>query len=215
MYKDVSKNISIYELISLVHIPEVNKIIESALEELRRGTFSPCILDYESKKKNYYQSLFEDLYPGEGEGSDGFYWFELTQFDEWQWRMTSIEPKPPPHMHYYQVLPRDVIDGMAHTLVNPDKVITMKAVHSRSLNKKVDLQFVKFSPIHMFGTVRENLDDWQEVFNGDRDVLEKDLDAAFRLFFYYLHKYPDLNKEFMQRYIKKMIPKLKEMEAEE
>ena len=31
MYKDVSKNISIYELISLVHIPEVNKIIESAL----------------------------------------------------------------------------------------------------------------------------------------------------------------------------------------
>lgn len=67
--------------------------------------------------------------------SDGFYWFELTQFDEWQWRMTYIEPKPPPHMHYYQVLPRGVIDGMAHTLVNPDKVITMKAVHSRSLNK--------------------------------------------------------------------------------
>ncbi|NIM11577.1 MAG: hypothetical protein GTO45_05740 [Candidatus Aminicenantes bacterium] len=217
MYKDVSKNISIYELISLVHIPEVNKIIESALEELKRGTFSPCILDYESKKKYYYQSLFEDLNPGEGdsEGSDGFYWFELTQFDEWQWRMTYIDPNPPSHMHYYQVLPRDVIDGMAHTLVNPDKVITMKAVHSKSLNKKVDLQFVKFSPIHMFGTVKQTAEVRKNKGKKRGVSLEGDLEMAYRVFFDYVRKFPDLSKEFIQDFLTNMLPQLKQMEAEQ
>ncbi|NIM11578.1 MAG: hypothetical protein GTO45_05745 [Candidatus Aminicenantes bacterium] len=216
---DETNDVNLYTLIELVKIPEFNRYLRLKVDDVKNGTLNKYAVEYKKKEDKYNEELFIRIRDQQEEAGEEeyppLYWFELTRFRLWDWGITILSPWPPPYEPYYNVVPRDIIRRITASFpVDPDMVITIKALQSKEVDKKVDLQFVRLSSNHIVGTVRENLDDWQEVFNGDRDVLEKDLDAAFRLFFYYLHKYPDLNKEFMQRYIKKMIPKLKEMEAE-
>jgi hypothetical protein len=73
----------------------------------------------------------------------------------------------------------------------------MKAVHSDLLNKTVDLQFVRYSPGHLFGTVKENPDTAKVRDNMNRFTLERNMELAYRVFFHYVQKFPELNKSFI------------------
>jgi hypothetical protein len=194
----------IVELFDLVHIPEINKVFALKIEELKGSDLRQCIQDYQRKREMYYQDLFVTHYR-EGE----LYWFELTRYREWDWRMTKISPASLSYRSEYDILPWDVIDQIIDYPVNPDKVNTLEALHSDMLNKTVRLQFVRTSLKHIIGTVREkpgylNVQGKKESIS--LNLLDENLEIAQQVFFHSLPKSPFLNDVFTQGNLASMMP---------
>jgi hypothetical protein len=194
-HENLQKDVNLYDLIDMVHIPGVNPVFAALVERLKTGDLQHCIDAYKRKERTYHEELFMKHYRA-GQNPP-LYWFHLTQYNAWQWRITNIEPVPGNYLRRNEILPRDIIDQITRELVDPDKVITMKAVHSDLLNKTVDLQFVRYSPGHLFGTVRENPDTAEVRDNRNRFTLEENMDVAYRVFFQYVQKFPEVNKSFI------------------
>lgn len=211
LYKNMNKDVNLYDLIDLVHIPGINRVFASLAARLKIGDLQPCIDAYQRKERMYYEELFINNYRA-GQNPP-LYWFQLTQYDAWQWRITHMAPTPENSLLRHEILPRDIIERITRELVDPDKIITMKAVHSNSLNKTVDLQFVRYSSSHILGTVRENPDTAKVQHNENRVTLEGDMELAYRVFIHYTQKFPGLNKFFIQGFLKQVLPTLMEMET--
>jgi len=101
-----------------------------------------------------------------------------------------MEPFEQAYNHQHEILPMDIIEKMAEFPVDPEQVITMKGVRSTLMHKVVDLEFVRFSNTHMFGTVKGH--------GPEKIRREGDLEAAFLAFFYYRDKFPDRRNDARQ-----------------
>ena len=211
LYKNMNKDVNLYDLIDLVHIPAVNPVFASLLERLKIGDLRPCFDAYQRKMNIFYNHLFINHF--QAGQNPPLYWFHLTRYDTWEWRITHMVPTPENILLRHEILPRDIIDEITRELVDPDKIITMKAVYSNSLNKTVDLQFVRYSSSHIFGTVREKPDSAEDLYNENRVTLEGDMELAYRIFFHYMQKYPGLNNFFIHGFLEEVLPELMEMET--
>lgn len=210
MYDDISKTVNILEMIDLVHIPELNNVLAAKLEVLEDVDLRALIADYKGKERRCYETLFRDS----RRGDESLYWFELIQYEEGEWRIAFIEPKPSPQTTSYGILPRDVIGEIVKTGVNPDNVVTMNGVCSPSLNKAVDLQLVRLSPTHLVGTVKDSVFEGEETPLEGPVTLDGDMDAAFRVFFHSLNSNPSITKELIRVFLNRILPELKQLEAE-
>lgn len=88
--KKLQKDVNLYDLIDMVHIPEVNQVFAVLVERLKTGDLQPCIEAYKRKERMYYKELFIKHY--QAGKKPPFYWFHLTQYDAWQWRITNMVP---------------------------------------------------------------------------------------------------------------------------
>jgi hypothetical protein len=202
--------IDLYQLIDLVHVPEVNReFAETVTKWLEKGVAGAEIEDYNRKKKVYFDMLFARVCQrpvkkkrGRLPGTTSFYWFELQRYDEYAWRPVNMKPFEQAYNHQYEILPMDIIEKMAEFPVDPEQVITLKGVRSTLLHKVVDVEFVRFSNAHMFGTV--------EGRGPEKIRWEGDLGAAFLAFFDYRDRFPDKVMDFVQEYAENLMPTLLE-----
>lgn len=213
IYKNVSMSSNIFELINWVHVPEVDKIFSEVIEEIKSGELKHCLDEFEGKLKKYYDTLFVN---SEKQEYETFHWYELTRYREWDWRMTVLRPYPPPDTPPYEVMPRDIIAKITESLVNPEKTISLQGTCSQSLNKTVDLKFVRVSDNFLCGTVglleKDNLSGKSKYTKGGI-TLDGDIDTAYRVFSHYTHKYPQIREQFIREFNETMLPQLIDMDA--
>jgi hypothetical protein len=228
MYKDTEKDVDIFKVIAYGHIPGVAEHIAELLsiEQQQGKTFKKRVEEFRSTVQLYIDSLFNSKYEeaeAEGKSLDPLlYWFELTQYNPHDWRMTNIVPHPSPTTQPYVVLPKDIIEELGENLaIDPDKVITIKGKHSKQVDKKVDLQVVRYSTNFIMGTVRDKKVKKKKEERPDESPqpgvyrqpevqhLAADRAMAFRSFFELVKESPEEMKEVVAEILIKMLPKLK------
>jgi len=186
---------NIYELIDLAHVPGVNRELAAKLADWGKKKISAREEEYDNARKSYCNTLFVVPRRQKAPGYNRLYWFELLQYDNWQWRMVNMFPWKLPHDHQYKVLPTDIIDKMSEFPVEPDKVVTMAGAHSTLLNKTVDVQFVRYSSTHIFGTVKENIAGPGQIH------WEGDMETAFQIFYLCRDMYPEMVGGFVKGFM--------------
>ena len=215
LYYHFSQDVNLYELINFSHIQEVNRVFALKLEELKTSSLEENIEAYKNRCENYFQVMFNRFSRQEKklekQGYPRLYWFDLSKFFTADWSITRIKPCPPAYQPYYFIIPVDIIQYITmYYPVNPDRVVTLEAIPSSLSGKKVDISFVYSSTNHLFGTVRENISDWEDRFTREKEVMDRKV--PYRLFFHYLHKFPHINEKFIQQYLNCLLPVLKHAE---
>lgn len=204
-------DLNLYEMIDLAHVPEVNRELADKLQKWLDEGGRSIASDYDNMRKKYLETLFLGpilCFIGENKGSlppkPPMYWFELVQCDAWRWRVIKMEPQDAVCNNQYEILPTDIIERMSESLVDPDRVVTMKRVRSTLLNKTMDLQFVRCSSTHMLGTVKER--------TPKRDWREWDVEADAELFFDFRNRFPEVVDDFVRDYMTRIEPNLSSSE---
>ena len=208
LFENPGKNVDLFEVIDLSHIPEVNRVLAEKLEDIGRGELGKCLEEYKLKRDNYYKEMFEKV--GRQDQGLPLYWFELTLYEGLNWRITSMESFNPQYAHPYGVLPWDVIQEIAGSVVDPDRIITREAIHSDSLNKNVTVRWVRYSSEFIFGTVIEVTSPGTQAGDGavtDHTRLEEDM-MVYNLFYDNMRKYPDQTRDYLYEFFSKKLPAL-------
>jgi hypothetical protein len=212
----MKRDINLYEMIDLIHVPGVNRALAAKVKEWEEQGLAACEEEYERRRRHYYKKMCspsvdeilsafkspKDTMITSFASSTQLYWFELIQYEEWQWRMVHLEPQTPFYNHQYKILPMDIIERMAETPVNPDQVVTMKGIRSPSLKKKMDVQFVRYSSTHIFGTVKEHTGPSARV------CWEGDLETAFQTFFKFKNILPHQVNGFVVKFMANLPPEI-------
>jgi len=153
--------INYHELIDLIHIPEINLELAASLEAWgEKKEFSAIDTEFDSRWAHYLDILFISQLQQAAEEKDyisklsNWHWFELIRTDDWKWGLKFVFPDVIYNFPCRDILPADIIDRITDTLVNPDRVVTMKGVRSKLLDITVDLQIVNFSSSYIFGTIK-------------------------------------------------------------
>ncbi len=205
-------DIDFYQFFEMAHVPAVNRELSDMVTKwVETGFAGAEIEEYNRKKLEYYYKLFVgpgERYAAEDKdrfwGRPSFYWFELRRYDEYEWRIFHMAPGAQAYNHQYEILPRDIIEQITESFVDPEKVITLKRVRSTLLDKVVDVEFVRFSESQVFGTVKE--------YEAKKIRWEGDLAAAFQAFFDYRGKFPDRVMDFTAEFAENLMPALLEDE---
>jgi len=195
---------NIYRLIERVHVPGVNRVLAAKLAQWEKGTIATHQEEYDKARKSFCNDLFVVPRQEKAPGADRMYWFELMQYGTWQWRMVNLFPWRLPDDDQYKVLPKDIIDKMSEFPVEPGKVVTMAGAHSTLLNKTVDVQFVRYSSTHIFGTVKQSITGPQQIH------WEGDMETAFRIFYICRGMFPETAATFVNEFMAKVLPGLLE-----
>ncbi|MDQ1350409.1 MAG: hypothetical protein QG657_711 [Acidobacteriota bacterium] len=155
--------INYHELIDLIHIPEINLELAASLEEWENKEEIAAInTEFDARWAHYFDILFISPLQRAAEGKDyrskmrNWLWFELTRTDDWTWDQKWVFPDAIYNFPCRDILPADIIDRVTDTLVDPDRVVTMKGVRSKFLDISVDLQVVHFSNTYIFGTIKNS-----------------------------------------------------------
>jgi hypothetical protein len=226
MYNNTEKEVDIFKVIHYGHIPEVAAFLAKKLDRRSKkggGTIRK-IQSFEAACAGTMTKLYVQQYVAEVQQGltslPPLYWFELTQYQPHDWRITHIEPHPPAHTQPYVVLPGDIIEELGKNLViDPDKVVTHTGMMSRALKKKVDVRVVRYSANFIMGTVRDHPAKTKkgkktaaaEVKPPDTTGITHDRAQAFRSFYQMMAKGNSTEfKEMIRDIILPMLPRLKE-----
>lgn len=198
---------NVFEMIDLAHVPEVNRVLKDMVNNWdRRKPSTEKLTGNENLRATYFESLFAAPYRriiadngGIPPAQPPFYWFELLQYETWEWRMVHMEPYDNACNHQYRILPQDVIEQLGDSVVDPDRVMSVE-LHSPSMNKTVDVNFVRCSNTVIYGTVTEHTPG--EVCR------DGDMEVAFQAFFDYRNKFPKEVCQFVHDFALSLLPQL-------
>ncbi len=193
-------NISIKELTELLHVRGVGAKLAPLAQEWLDSTGKEEVDKYKKLCEKYYKELYEDA----RKKGPALYWFDLLECGSQNWEVFSMVPGDMALKRHYDILPKDIIEEMAESLVDPHTVVKRPNVRSALLKKKVDLEYVHLSKTCMIGTVREHkqkLRHWKD-----------DPETAFQAYFNYKVMYPDkvlpFAEDFLHRLESCWVPKI-------
>ncbi len=210
----------LYDLIALAQLPGFTRLLAyqvgSAMEKYKTE-----IAAYEGRLHKWKEEMFlsspwyreEDaplVYPA-------IHCFELTPFMEGDWGMTAISPWPPDFMPYYEFLSPEVMEHLIDTEqypVGPEKDYTLENYEAKELDKRLDLRFVRLSPFHVVGVVRENVESFRPLLETEFPSEEWDEETAYRRFFPRLYDDPDFYKQFINNFERDCLPELRSFDEE-
>lgn len=198
---------NVFEMIALSHVPEVNRVLKDMVKKWdRKKPSAQKLTGNENQRATYFEALFAAPYRrivaenhGNPPAQPPFYWFELLQYETWEWRMVHMEPYDCACNHQYQILPLDVIEQLADSVVEPDRVTSVQ-LHSPSMKKTLDITFVRCSNTVIYGIVAERAPG-KVCWNGD-------MEAAFQAFFDYRNKFPMEVCQFVHDFAQSLLPEL-------
>jgi hypothetical protein len=215
------ESVCLYDMYELVKHPEFNKLMAMKVGQIKNCELQADIDTYNEKRENHFQWLtlkltaddtFEEneaLYPT-------IYRFDLTQFGKMDWGVTSLDPYPPPHVPYFEVLPQQVINAIALNCKEDLRSARhLDAVYSKEYNQKVDIWFTKMSENHIVGVIREHVApevmQWvdQAVDEGDMNV--ENLKYPYQAMQYSFSCWPQLRTQFLVEFNLILLPKLKKI----
>jgi hypothetical protein len=197
----------IHELIELLHVPVVENRLHLKIQELKSSEYENKIKLYRQRVETYRRVLFENQAqkPGnEEKDSSPLYWFELTKYKSNDWRVTRIDPEPPPFFDILEILPDDIIKVIDLSLTNPDRVESRRDITSHLFGKRYDLEFVRCSANHACGTIRETAASMEKRHRDNAYTENEKLDIAFNMFFSYMRKFPSVREYFFNEFFSKI-----------
>lgn len=200
------ETIDIHELIELLHVPVVEHRLHLKVEELKSSEYENKIILYKQRVATYKRILFESKVKtsNENEKSTQPYWFELTKYRDDEWKVTRMEPDPPPFCDILEIIPDDIIKLVDCSLTNPDKVESMRNIPSSIFQKHYDLEFVRCSDNHAVGTICETPVCAEKRYQDKAYIENEKLDFALRLFFSYMQKFPLIRDYFLNEFFSKI-----------
>lgn len=191
----MNEEINLYDLIDLSHVPEMNRELAVMVDMWEKKGLTAHEKEYNALKEDFFQRLYALpllLAQRENKNNDTvavpLYWFELLQYDEWNWRIVRMEPWSLKDSHYTEILPADVIAAMAEHPPAPEPV-SLTGVYSELSKKTADVRFVRHSPTHMFGTV------W--LHSAGKTSGCNDLQTGFLDFFRFKESFPEEIENFV------------------
>ena len=197
----------IHELIELLHVPVVENRLYLKIQELKSSEYQSRIKLYREKVETYRRILYEnrDRESGGAEKSPGtLYWFELTKYKHNDWRVSRIDPEPPPFYDILEIIPDDIIEVIDLSLTNPDKVESRLDAASHLFGKRYDLEFVRCSANHACGTIRETTASLEKRHRESVYTENEKLDIAYNMFFSYMRKFPSIREYFFNEFFSKI-----------
>lgn len=214
-----NEEMELMDIFEALSVPELNEIICYKVNELKENPrFAALISAYKERKKVFRDTVYDSYRrlrdkPGVDTGIDNIssigkrlYWFELVRYRRDNWDVFNLEPSPPPYYDCHEILPCDIIDCVKDAPINPESVQTRADVPSNLYGKSYDLQFIRFSLHYICGSVRENRISLEERHKKQRFSVNENLDTAYRVFFYYLHKFPEIRDYFFNELFGKIGP---------
>jgi hypothetical protein len=184
LYKDTEKEVNIFKIIDYAHIPEVRDFLSAQLNRQRQKSLKKRVDAYNQEVSDYFQRLFLSK-----QDSPGLYWFELTQYKPFDWRITHMAPHNEPQRQPHEILPRDAIGYLGENMViDPKKVVHFKKYYSVAMQKRVDIQAVRYSANFILGTVKDHVPPESDEIPLKRLVMDHEL--AFRTFYRYMKDDP-------------------------
>jgi len=210
--------VELNRLINLVHVPEVKREFNDLHYRLKDKDIQRHILDFKSRKRELFIELYKNCWEGNGGANTAgyFYWFELTCYGPGDWRLTSAYPfHEVSIVPQYEILPHQVIEKIIDTPVDPHDVRSVFNLKSGFWRKVVDVKFCRLSEGFICGTVRlckrlqGNIPRNKKV-----NIAPRDLEMAFRKFYYLFSLQPGLIYSFMVDFLKDKMPGLKVMAGE-
>jgi len=150
LFKDVEKDVDLLKMLRYERLPKIKKEMRRAVRKLKKGALKKSIAALHETRARYFSQLYE----GNREVGGDFYWFELTRYQPLEWRISRLLPAPPPLVPPAAILPRDIIDRITDSLINPDESVTMTVVPAVPLKyKTVELCFIHYSSNYIFGRI--------------------------------------------------------------
>lgn len=200
------KELDIYELIELSHVPEVKDILALKLNEMKASQTRQFIENYREKKAFHRRTLFDDIVRQDKESS--LHWFVMTRFRYFTWHITEIVPEPPSYMPMKNFLPHDIIEEILDSPVDPDKVHSPETVYSANARSFFDLRYVRYSTNNLFGTIRENIARKDEMYRKVNIPTENKRETALNVLFECIDNHPGVAKMFIDGMLDIVIPYL-------
>jgi hypothetical protein len=218
-----NQELELMDIFEALSIPGLNEIIRYKIKELKENPrFAALISAYKEKKRVFKDTVYDSYMrlsdkPGGDPGIDNIgsignrlYWFELVRYRRDNWNVYKLEPSPPPYYDRREILPCDIIDCVKDVPINPENVQTLSDVPSNLYGKSYDLQLIRFSLHYVCGSIRENRMSLEERHKKKRYSVNENLDNAYRVFFYYLHKFPEIRDYFFNELFGKIGPLLED-----
>lgn len=206
---DAQETIDIDELIDILDVEEIEKSLSYAMREYKSGRYSEKIQLLEARKKAFRQSAFESQQREKKEGEETrpvLYWFDLVRYNHKEWKIRRLEPSPPPYYNLSEIMPEDVIEQIDQTPANVEKVLRLTEFSSRLYSKSFDVQFIRYSPYHTQGTIRESLKSQEKRFSINQFTPNEEWDAAYKALFYYMEKFPGIKGHMFSEFFKLLQP---------
>lgn len=201
------ETIDINEVIELLHVPLVEHRLHLKIKELKSSEYESKIKLYKQRIETYRRILYANKVPETGNGDEKMkqlYWFELTKFREDEWKVTKIEPEPPPFSDFLDIIPDDIIKLIDSSLTNPDSIEKMRDVSSGFSQKHYNLEFVRCSDNHAVGTICETIASMEKRYQDKAYTENERLDFALKLFFSYMQKFPSIRDYFLNEFFSKI-----------
>ena len=195
-------NISIKEMNDLVHIRGVGVELAPRVNKWLNDVGGDRMREYDKLLNTYFKELYQDA-PKEGPPR---YWFELLECGSQYWEIFSMRPLDMVVNRFYEILPKDIIEEMAESLVDPHTVVKRPKVRSALLKKHLGLEYVHLSETCIVGTVWEysKSTHWKD-----------DPETAFRSFFNYKTLYTPKVLPFTENFLRRLesdrLPAIKQL----
>lgn len=227
------KELDIHELIQLAHVPEIRDILALKMEEIKSGETRDYLENYRRTRDMYRQQLYKDVVRREKEKNnrhngdsrkktgkhtgdmerldveEALFWFVLTRYRDWEWHSTELESELPFPVPRSQILPDDIIESMADSEVDTDKINTLEGVYSSDKHRFFDIRFVRFSSNTIFGTVAENFRRKQEYYEDIGVSRELRKEQALEILLYGMDHYPHFERLVTDMVLDFVVPYMK------
>lgn len=206
---DAQETIDIDELIDILDVEEIGKSLSYAIQEYKSGRYSEKIQLLEARKKVFRQTTFESRQQEKKEGEEPqpvLYWFDLVKYNRKEWKIRRLEPSPPPYYNLSEILPEDVIEQIGQTPANLEKIERLTEFSSQIYSKSFDVQYIRYSPYHAQGTIRESLKSQKKRFSINQFTPNEEWDAAYKALFYYMEKFPGIKGHMFKEFFKLLQP---------
>ena len=216
----MGKQETLDQLNELLNIPQIERIIHHKIEELKLN-LSDEIEHYRRVKQKFLKSAYGEMTLCDREADENLnvpvYHFELNANDSNEWKVTALEPAPPPGFSFYDIMPEEVVSYVSHFEIAPGKVETIQGLCLPELEGlSFNLMFTKYSKQFILGTIQtiREASDQQNNRNEtkkteefyDYGYLSFDNEMNLKEMVYFLQKYPDLKAYFLTQFQMKMKP---------
>lgn len=195
-------HIDFHILTDMLHIQSLNLKMAEVIETWEERVLETHEKECTEKYDMYYKILFTDQINrfieknrGKPDLTPPLYWFELLQLHTLKWELAFMRPGDAVNGHQHEILPPDIIPGLAEFNVDPDHVYREK-IRSDLLGKTFELEFVHFSDTHIFGTVNAHKP-------GRKKPLTwlEDMNTAFQVFFDYRDRFTMDVLKFVREFV--------------
>lgn len=198
----------------LAKVPEYNRWLWLKLEEIKAGPLKRSIDEYKAVKAFYRETMLRHRagvdYTAKGKRPP--YWFVLTLYGNNVWDVIELDPLPPAFESLDDLLPLDIREKMYKSNETPGCVITYTMDSPRPMGRRLEVQWVRYSPSCIMGKVFETEHDGMQtpgtLYYTPDFYRKMETHSIFFLLKRHMYRDPTVAEAFIDEFMTKIMPTL-------